>query len=385
MKNKNNIDVDSIKISSDLTEKKSEKPSSHDDKPKKHLSKKTKIIVVSIILALAIPAGVFAYFKFFHKAKKRDLSVKTVESKPIVPKTLPSPLTGVEVAEDLAKRPIVSVVIENLYPNARPQSGLSSAGVVYEALAEGGISRYLAVFGDQKPKDIGPVRSLRTYFVDWGMEYNAPVVHAGGNADALDLAKQLGMKDLNSFSFDDYFRRINTKFAPHNLYIYGENLDKLLKDKDFNTPPDFIIWQRKDDNRSSSPNASNIDVDFSYNDYRVSYKYNPESNDYSRYLRGVVDVDVNTDQQIKTKNIVVVYMPTSYGVTRAGESTVIMRTVGSGKAIFFIDGMAIEGTWQKDEHNSRTKFLDSSENEIKFNKGQTWVEVVPVGKSATYN
>ncbi|MDP4038576.1 MAG: DUF3048 domain-containing protein [bacterium] len=384
MKNKSNIEVDSIKISSDLTED----PPLEDKgkKPKKHLTKKQKIIIViSVVLALAIGASVFAYFKFFYKVKKRDLNVKTVNVEPLKPKTLPSPLTGVEVSPDLAKRPIISVVIENLYPNARPQSSLTSAGVVYEALAEGGITRYLAVYGDQQPKDIGPVRSLRTYFVDYGMEYNAPIMHAGGNSDALDLANQLGMKDLNSFWFDDYFRRINTKFAPHNLYIYSENLDKLLKDKGFNNPPDFPVWQRKDDTPSPSPNAANISIDFSYADYRASYKYNPDSNDYSRFLRNVADVDANTDSQIKAKNIAVIYIPTSYGITKAGESTVIMKTIGSGKLLMFMDGTVIEGTWQKDGHSARTKFFDANGSEIKLNKGQTWVEVVPLGKAVTYN
>lgn len=380
MKNKNNIEPDSVKLLDDL---------GSDTSPKnqggtKHWTKKTKIIVIlSIIFAILLGAGVFAYFKYY-KAKKRDLSVKTVDQVSSKPKTLPSPLTGLEVDEDLAKRPIVSVVVENLYPNARPQSGLSSAGVVYETLAEGGITRYEAVFGDQKPADVGPVRSLRTYFVNWGMEYNAPVVHAGGNADALDLAASLGMKDLNAFTNGDYFRRINTRFSPHNLYISGDNLDQLVKDKGFDTQPDFTPWPRKDDQKADSPNATDINIDFSFKDYDVNYKYNPANNSYLRFLRGKEDIDINTNSQIEIKNLIVIYVPTSFGRTRTNEATVIEQLVGSGNAKIFMDGNVTDAKWSKSSPTSRTIFLDVNGGEIKLNRGISWVAAIPTTKSVTY-
>lgn len=379
MKNKNNIELDSIKVSSDLGSDTSPKNKGS----KKHWTKKTKLIVIiSIISALLIGAGAFAYFKFFRKVK-RNLDINTIEQVDIKPKTLPSPLTGIEVEEELANRPIYGIVIENLYPSARPQSGLSSAGVVYETLAEGGITRYLAMFGDQKPKDIGPIRSLRTYFVSWGMEYNAPVVHAGANADAIDLAKKLGMKDISAF-YSDLFRRINTRFAPHNLYITGDNMDQLLVDMKYNNQPDFETWSRKDDQKSETASATDISINFSYKTYLANYKYNPENNSYLRFLGGKPDIDNNTNQQIEVKNVIVMYMPISYGRSRANEATTKMQLVGSNRAQIFLDGTLVEGTWKKDSYTARTKFYDTNNQEIKLNRGTSWVAVIPTTNTVNY-
>jgi hypothetical protein len=84
------------------------------------------------------------------------------------------------------------------------------------------------------------------------------------------------------------------------------------------------------------------------------------------------------------KNVVVQFVPTSYGYTRIGEATVIMQTVGSGRAVVFRDGGAVEGTWKKDLHNSRTRLLDANGKEIELNAGNTWYSIVPLGRTVTY-
>ncbi len=353
---------------------------------KKRLSKKAKIII-AVVAGVFVVVAIVATIYFLNKSKPQASRTQTgvkVSQPPAKPPTAPSPLTGVEVDPAAAKQPVVAVVVENLYPSARPQSGLSDAGVVYEALAEGGITRYLALFQDHLAADIGPVRSLRTYFVDWGLEHNAPVAHVGGNADALDLIKPLGMKNLDQFHNGSYFRRINTRAAPHNVYIKSEQMKKLLNDRGFGGPPDFKPWPRKDDTKSQSLTASTIEVNFSGPDYKARFDYDPATNSYTRFIRNAADIDANTKAPIKTKNIIAMYMPTQFGVTRIGESTVVMQTVGSGKAVIFTDGVATEATWKKTDHKARTQFLDANGAEIKLNRGQTWVSVVPVGKSVSY-
>ncbi len=350
----------------------------------KWFTKKRLLIGVAIFGVIAVIAAI-AWAMFGHPNKPiiRKVLTKTVKTPP-KPKTTPSPLTGVEVAPELAEHPVVSVIIENLYPNARPQSGLSSAGVVYEALAEGGITRYQAFFGDTMPSDIGPVRSIRTYFVRWGLEYGVPVTHAGGNADALDLIVPLGMKNLDQFANGSYFRRINTRYAPHNLYTTGSQLDKLMQDRGFYTKPSFTPWLRKNDNKATTPSATTITIDPSYYDYRVTFKYDPTDNSYNRFIRGVADVDANGNTPVKPKNIIVLKAATSTGTTRAGEQTVIIQTVGSGTGVAFLDGVATNITWSKPSDKARTQFLDASGKEISLNRGQTWVTVIPLEKTVSY-
>lgn len=343
----------------------------------------TRIILAAGIL-LIVPAGVFAYLTITKPVKAVSKSV-SLPKKP-VPATKASPLTGEQVDPALAARPITGVVIEN-HPDARPQSGLGQAGVVYEALAEGGITRFLAFFLDQRPPQIGPVRSLRTYFLDWGLEFNAPVVHAGGNADALDEVGPLGMKDINALlgQYSGSFSRSSDRVAPHNLYTTSDQLDSLEAKLGFNKPANFEPSPRKKEAPAggSAPHPD-ININYSYNGYQVEYQYDQATNSYLRFLAGQPHIDRNTNQQIKVKNVVVQYMPTSYGTTRIGEQTVMMGTPGSGKAIVFTDGGAIEGTWSKGSHNVRTKLLDANGKDIPLNPGNTWYSIVPTDKTVSY-
>ena len=348
-----------------------------------------KRIIIAVVSALVVLGGATGGYLWWRNATKRTVTSRTVESPKTTaavakPNTKPSMLTGVEVEPSLATRPTLATVIENLYPDARPQSGLSTAGVVYEALAEGGITRYLALYQEKLPDNIGPIRSIRTYFVDWGLEYDAPVVHAGGNIDALDLIDPLGMKNLDQFYNGNYFRRIGTRYAPHNLYSTGKQLDQLMKDRGYFETPKFEPWQRKDDTKSSSPNGKAININFSYSDYDAQFEYDPASNSYLRSVRNQPDIDADNNKRITPKNVVVMYMPTSYGLTRINEQTVIMQTIGSGRAIVFEDGIAIDGTWSKSSHDGRTIFRDSTGKVIQLNRGQTWVSVIPTTKSVSY-
>lgn len=310
----------------------------------------------------------------------------TKNTEPPKPLTKASPLSGAQVAPELADRPVVAVVIEN-HTNARPQSGLSEAGVVYEALAEGGITRYLAFYLENRPKEYGPIRSIRTYFVDWALEFDAPVAHVGGNIDALDIIRPLGMKDLDQFAHGGYFYRTRDRYAPHNMYATSEKLDALLSAKGFDKPAAFTPSPRKADQPATAevpaPNPV-IRINYSYNGYQVEYRYNQATNDYSRFLAGAADVDRNTGQQIRVKNVVLQVMSTSFGTTRIGEQTVIMGTPGSGKAVVFRDGGAVTGTWKKSTHRERTKLLDAAGAEIPLNTGNTWYSIVPPDRAVVY-
>jgi len=342
-----------------------------------------KAVVIGTLAVVVIGGGTAMAFGVFG-AKSQATVIKIVRKDPPRPTTVASPLSGVQVAPELAERPITGVVIEN-HTNARPQSGLQDAGVVYEALAEGGITRFLAFFLDQKPKEIGPIRSIRTYFVDWALEFNAPIAHVGGNIDALDLIGPLRMKDIDQFKNANAFYRTSDRYAPHNMYSTTDKLDALQKKLGYHKKSDFTATPRvKKEAAATAPNHTAIRINYSYNGYQVNYAYTAATNDYARSLAGTPHIDRNTNQQIRVKNVVIQYMATSYGTTRIGEQTVIMGTPGSGKAVVLRDGTAIEGTWSKTVRSSRTVFKDAQGIEIPLNPGNTWYSIVPAGNLVTY-
>lgn len=338
------------------------------------------ILVVGVLLI--VPSAVWAYKQW--TAPPPKIEENLLLKRPEKPKLEASPLTGLLIDPALAQRPIVSVVIEN-HPLARPQSGLSEAGVVYEALAEGGITRFQAFFLENRPKEMGPVRSLRPYFVSWGLEFNAPIAHVGGSADALDMVQPLNVKDINQFYNAGTFYRSRDRQAPHNVYTTSDLMDALLQKNGFFNPANFKATPRvRAETPSKSPLRPNISIDYSYSDFRVDYQYDSATNTYLRFLAGQPHIDRNTGQQIRVKNVVVQYMRTSYGRSRAGEQLVIMGTPGSGKAVVFRDGEAYEGTWSKAAHTDRTSLKDAAGKEIELNRGNTWYSIVPVGKTVSY-
>jgi Protein of unknown function (DUF3048) N-terminal domain/Protein of unknown function (DUF3048) C-terminal domain len=346
-------------------------------------------IVGTIVILVLVAGGVFAYQKLHPKpapvaAKPAPTPAPTPAPvvTPPAPTTKASPLTGVQLAPATADRPVAAVVIEN-HTDARPQSGLGDAGVVYEALAEGGITRYLAFFLENRPATLGPVRSLRTYFVDWAREYNAPVAHAGGNADALDLIAPTGMRDMNQFTYGASFWRSTDRYAPHNLYTSSDLLDALERKLGYANPATFTPTPRKSD-VTAAPTHPTIKIPYSYASYQVEYHFDAACDCYARFLGGAPHIDRNSGHQINVKNVVVLYTNTSYGYTRIGEQTVVMGTVGSGKALVFLDGQATVATWSKPSRAARTVVSDSSGKEIPLNVGNTWYSVVPVGKVVTY-
>lgn len=336
--------------------------------------------VAALCVALVALLAVGGWFMYKYLTKKPHAQ----EAQQVAPKVKPkyySPLTGVEMSKKLAERPIRTVVIENS-PEARPQTGLSQAGVVYESVSEGGITRYMAIFLENRPKVIGPVRSLRSFAVSWTREFNSPIAHVGGNASAMDLLRPAGVQSLNQFFNSAYYYRTNDRAAPHNVYTTSGLLDKLLKVKRAFHRATMTPSPRKDDEPPAEGTKvphKTINVRFSYGMYDVRWAYSAADNGYKRFLAGRPDRDRLNGKQITVKNVVVEYMPTSYGISRNGEKQTNMKTVGSGKVVVFRDGKATVGTWKKASHKDRTRLLDAEGKDIPLNRGHTWYCVIPLG------
>lgn len=343
--------------------------------------KRHKVSVTAITLAFLIFGGVL-YF-YVYRNKPQIVMPKISQPSP-TPKLVRAPLSGVMVTEDKAKRKPLAVSIEN-HTDSRPQSGLNKASLIYEALAEGGITRFLAFYQENDVEEIGPVRSARTYFLDWLSEFDALFAHCGGNIDALDLIIPYGIKDLDEFKWGTAgYWRDNTRFAPHNLYTSTEKLWGIAKEAGYEITADILGYLFKEDlEKEKRPQSAKVLIGYTY-PYDVSYEYDSKNNSYLRSMAGTPHLDKITGEQILAKNVAVMFVPTSYGYTRLGEQTVIIQTIGSGEALVFQDGSFIHGTWKKDSRTSRAKFLDSSGQEIKLNVGTTWIEVVPPNTSIGY-
>lgn len=282
----------------------------------------------------------------------------------------------------------VAVMIENL-STIRPQKGLGAASVVYEALAEGGITRCMAVFaGPGQLASIGPVRSAREYFVHWADEYRGMYAHAGGSPQALAaLADDQSIVDLNQIGGDQiYFWRDLATSAPHNLFTSSEKLAFALRDFLGNTPvASFESWKFKDDVvKESRPTGDHhVLIDFSSDSYQVEWKYVRKTNTYERWNGGEQQVDGLTNTPLTAHTVVVQFVNTQLIDESTGRLG--MSTEGSGKALVFEDGVRQDGTWKKNDQSSRTRFYNASGEEIAFNAGTIWLEILPDDREITSN
>ncbi len=302
----------------------------------------------------------------------------------LLSETHASYLNGSPIAKIAGTEQPIAVVVENYTPIRDEQSGLDKASIVYETLAEGGITRLLAIFDGVPVDRIGPVRSARPYFVDWASEYRAALAHVGGSSEALgDLKASSLIYNLDEFSDSTSIWRDNTYLAPHNAFTSTEKILKRLEKENYSHPLTKARFPFKD-NDAQSGSISTITIDFSFTPYAVKYVYDPTAHLYSRFNGGKAHHD------LKPANVLVQFVDMEV-LDDAGRLR--LQTQGKGKAIVFRDGQAIEGTWEKDPSiNSEnpqapqafTKFLDKNGKEIPLNRGQTWIEVVPNGRLVNY-
>ncbi|HVA11465.1 MAG TPA: DUF3048 domain-containing protein [Candidatus Dormibacteraeota bacterium] len=334
------------------------------------------IVVLLLILGLTI-------FLIRHHPKPVVIT-KAVPIVPAKPVTVASRLTGVQVSPALAKLPVTGIMIENS-DQARPQSSLSQAGVVYEALAEGGITRFLALYEEGQPTSIGPIRSARPYFIDWLLPFDASYAHVGGSPQALSEIQSLNVKDMDEFSHGGNYTRISTRAAPHNVYTSMTSLSSLEQSKGWTTM-NFTGFPRKADAPSKAPTASTINFNIAGPDMAVNYVYDAKLNSYKRSEGGAPMVDANTSQQLEPKVVIAIVVPWVNGpLDASGAHYTAYSDVGSGTAYVFQDGTVTQGVWLKSTQASQIQFDTANGAVIKLNPGQTWISAVGTTPEVTYN
>ncbi len=342
----------------------------------KSLTKKQWIIIG--IVAAVLLAGIGTGLYFLLKDDKKTVVQEEQKEEPIPePTTVPSNLTGLQVDKSVNDRPVTAIMIENSM-DARPQSGLLGAGVVFEAIAEGGITRFVAIYQDSEPDYIGPVRSVRPYYIQWALGFDAAIAHAGGSAEALNLLKTTGAKDLNHNS--SYFWRVDSRTAPHNLYTSLAKLREYEAQKGYGKANFTSLVRKEAEAPSAAPTARKINLNISTTNFNVQYDYDAATNQYKRSEGGKPHTDEKSGAQIAPKVVVALVVPQG----KSGIYTTY-NTLGSGQVVIFQDGTATEGTWKKDSNNGNFTFTGADGKPIGLNPGQTWFSVVGTRDKITFS
>lgn len=374
------------------------------------MNKKLLQIFLGALILYFASAGIS--YVVFNSVLKRPVNISTpfgsltdtTSGSEEGPKDKTCPLNGAlytKAREDQwKKRRPLAVMIEN-HVDARPIIGLSRSDITYEVVAEGGITRTLNIYLCQDAGDLAPVRSARTYFLDWVLEYDAAYAHVGGAntpgpADALGQIRDYGVLDMDQFGlgFPTYWRGTD-KLAPHNVHATTKKLWEAAADRQFGPENKdgkrwdnaFHGWKFKDDaSLESRGDQKPIIVPFwaQQPDYTVTWQYDKAANLYRRFIGQTAQIDPLTKEQMSPKTVIVQFAVESNANDGYPDGHLLYGTTGTGKALIFSDGKVVSGTWSKKTRTARTIFTDTKGSEISFSRGQIWIQVVPVGNSVTY-
>ncbi|WZL74640.1 DUF3048 domain-containing protein [Clostridiaceae bacterium 35-E11] len=290
-------------------------------------------------------------------------------------KGVASPISGLYTQEEsIIKRRPIAVMLDN-QRQARPQAGLDQAEIIYEILAEGWITRYMAVFLINEPELIGPVRSARPYFIDKAMEFNGLYVHDGGSPQAFSDIVKFKVADIDAQSRSSkVFWRKSHKSRPHNEYTSAQAIRAAAKQSNYKEIGDFeTLLFHDEDQKINGIKTTYIKILY-HKDYKPSFEYHEEENLYYRYINGQPHRDEVSEKHLAAKNIIVQKAKTKV-IDSAGRREIGL--VGEGEGYFITYGAMKEIIWKKPSRRAITRFYDKNGEEITLNPGVTWIEVIP--------
>jgi Protein of unknown function (DUF3048) N-terminal domain/Protein of unknown function (DUF3048) C-terminal domain len=304
------------------------------------------------------------------------------------PELVPAPMTGVLVSPEAAAQHPIAVMIDDQF-DARPQSGFNAASVVWHAPAEGGIPRYMLIFQEEIPTDIGPVRSARQYYIEWAAEWNATYVHHGGSPQALNTLSARGsgqwVWNADGFRWSGfegcarcYLWRTTDRFAPHNVYTDGKHLRRLAKRLGAKDEPMDAAWTFGPDKAAElRPDGGVIKVSYPYE--LITYRYDAATNTYPRYIDGSKkpQVDRADGEVVAPKNVVILRMV--FGPLNDGshKNRLEAQNIGKGEAWISTGGVTVKGQWRKKSATAPTRLFGPDGEPITLTAGQTFVQVIP--------
>lgn len=364
--------------------KKAKKAKNLEIKPKAKKSHKGLAVFLVLLIILA-GAGAAAYFLMGPRMSEQNSNGNQIKT--AADEIYYSKLTGREVSADKVGIAATCIMIENS-PDARPQSGLDQAGVVYEAIAEGGITRFMAIFQESKPQYIGPVRSLRMTYAEFAKPYHCSIAHVGGADNALNLVRNNpDYRDIDQFFNDGSYWRISSRWAPHNVYTSFEALDALNANRGYTTSEFNGFSRFKPDTNTAADEvtARTIRIELSSDLYNPVYTYDEAANNYRRsFATGEAHEVTSENGDISQLAPDVVIALETDAVSRAGTPYADYRTVGGGNAYIFQNGTVISAKWQRDSVDSELRFINENNEEVKLNRGQVWISIYPSNNSISW-
>ncbi|WP_440896569.1 DUF3048 domain-containing protein [Amphibacillus sp. Q70] len=327
--------------------------------------------LIGLVLFILMVAGCSNNFE----KNSQDLEKKEFEQEELdtIEPEFTFPLTGIRTAEPSTNR-IVSVMVNN-HPAARPQSGLSQADIVFEILAEGQTTRFLAMFQSEKPEVVGPVRSARPYYFNLANAYNALYVYHGAADHIEDMLRGGAADHLNGSYFDNdghLFNRDSSRVAPHNSYLNFTAVEEVARNQGYemeveHKPLSFLEQDQLDDLTGESVS----EVSLSYGQETVRYQYDQTADAYLRYNGDQQTVDLNDQAPIQLNNVFI--METAHQVIDEQGRREIDFTSG-GNAYLLQKGLIQKIQWQNiDGHIVPVQDGDP----VDLVPGKTWINVIP--------
>ncbi|MEK7496372.1 MAG: DUF3048 domain-containing protein [Patescibacteria group bacterium] len=292
-----------------------------------------------------------------------------------------APLTGLRVnAESMARRPW-AVVIGNL-ENARPQAGLASADIVFEAPAEAGITRYMAIFQSQLPTKVGPVRSARPYFNDWASSFGALYSHSGGSREALKILNSThgNLQNVDEFTHEQAYYRDTLKKAPHNLFSDSAKFFNYITNRGWekiNSIPKLNFASDATNSTTTPPtlNALTVKIPYDPAGYAVRYDYRPQDKAYFRTVGGSTQFEPLNNELLRVKNVVLMFTDIK-PIPGDPQLKINIKTTGQGSALIINNGQVTKGFWNLPDVKSTLTFTDEQGKVLPLASGNTWISVV---------
>ena len=344
---------------------------------KKRKLKKSALFVLIIFIILL---GVCGYF-ILNKLKGNEKENNKTNNKQTEVKKLKI------LNEESNTRPI-AVMINNNHA-AWPHAGLQESFLNYEIVAEGGITRIMALYKDVETLDkIGSVRSSRPYFLDYVLENDAIYAHWGGSDQAYKDIKTLKIDNIDASRYEGtYFFRDKTanKQYEHTGFTKMSMLKSAIEDLKIKTTTNqgnLFNYSIDPINISEMENAEKADkIEIPYSNYHTtSYEYDEENKVYKRIMSGKNHIDAVTNEQYTAKNIITYKIKNVDAGQGYGRQK--LYNIDKGEGYYITEGYAIPITWEKTSRSSKTIYrYKTTGEEIKLNDGNTWIQIQPTDRT----